>query len=393
MKRATVVIGGNFGDEGKGLLVDFLAQKAASDTIVVRHNGGAQAGHTVRTPDGVRHVFHHFGSGTLAGAPSYLAPPFIANPLLFAEEWKELKGLGIEPTIAIDPACAVTTPFDMIVNQLLEIRRAEKHGSCGVGIGETEERSLYPMYRLTVGDFVTGAHVGIIKRIENEWLPFRFEQVANEPLMVLKKWLKPGLFGQRFLRPAAEMALHCSKVDLRTWQNVIFEGAQGLALDRGHHFFPHVTRSNTGLQNVIDLAAAHGIDHLDVLYVTRAYLTRHGAGPMPNECKQPYKGIVDDTNIDHPFQGQLRFGLLDIDFLAESISADFLINARDFKGHLTGGIAVTCLDQIGKRMRWICGGEEFTGGYDEMLTDLRSRTGLPVKYLSFGPTRQHVVTV
>src|SRR5262245_50739362 len=66
--RATAVIGANFGDEGKGLLTDYLAAKDPAGTVVIRCNGGAQAGHTVVTPAGRRHVFHHLGSGSLAGA-------------------------------------------------------------------------------------------------------------------------------------------------------------------------------------------------------------------------------------------------------------------------------------------------------------------------------------
>lgn len=82
MKDIKIVIGANFGDEGKGKLTDYYT-KNADNCIVVCSNGGAQRGHTVLKSDGTRHVFHHFGSGTLNGADTYLPEDFILNPLVF----------------------------------------------------------------------------------------------------------------------------------------------------------------------------------------------------------------------------------------------------------------------------------------------------------------------
>lgn len=116
MPAATVVIGANWGDEAKGKMVDYFASLASGPTVVVRHNGGAQAGHTVLTPDDKRHVFSHFGSGTLAGAATYLARHFVCNPLVFWKESRELIALGAAPVMAADPRCFVTTPYDMLIN-------------------------------------------------------------------------------------------------------------------------------------------------------------------------------------------------------------------------------------------------------------------------------------
>ena len=89
---ARIVIGANFGDEGKGLVTDYLCSQGAG--VVVRFNGGAQAGHTVVTPEGERHVFRHFGSGTFLGVPTFLSQFFVCNPILFFEERKQLIDLG-----------------------------------------------------------------------------------------------------------------------------------------------------------------------------------------------------------------------------------------------------------------------------------------------------------
>lgn len=109
MKDIKIVIGGNMGDEGKGLMADYFSQKPNS--IVVCSNGGAQRGHTVVTSTGIRHVFHHFGSGTFNGASTYLSEDFICNPIIFRQEYNELKHLGYYPKIYINQNCMVTTPI------------------------------------------------------------------------------------------------------------------------------------------------------------------------------------------------------------------------------------------------------------------------------------------
>ena len=85
MKKAYAVIGANFGDEGKGLMTDYFC-RTNDNPIDIRINGGAQAGHTVCTPEGERHIFSHIGAGYFAGADTYLSEFFIANPMLFVKE-------------------------------------------------------------------------------------------------------------------------------------------------------------------------------------------------------------------------------------------------------------------------------------------------------------------
>ena len=147
---AKAVIGAGYGDEGKGLLTDFLAAET-KDTIVVRSNGGAQAGHSVVTDDGLRHVFHHIGSGALAGARTHLSRYFVAHPMLFPAEWSALRERGAELSITSDPRTLITTPFDVAVNQALELARGgSRHGSTGLGFGETIERNRHPQFAVTM---------------------------------------------------------------------------------------------------------------------------------------------------------------------------------------------------------------------------------------------------
>ena len=144
MANIKVVIGANFGDEGKGLMTDYFCHQATSqgeNCIVVMSNGGAQRGHTVVDPLGARHVFKHFGSGTLVKADTYCIDDFILNPMEFRQEYDALLQIGYLPKVYVHPNCRWSTPYDMIINQIVEeTRENKKHGSCGMGIWETVYR-------------------------------------------------------------------------------------------------------------------------------------------------------------------------------------------------------------------------------------------------------------
>ena len=129
MKKAYAVIGAGFGDEGKGLMTDYFCRRGGS-VINIRSNGGAQAGHTVCTAGGKRHIFSHIGSGSFAGADTYLSGYFILNPMLFS---RELQILGANAgRIFIDLQCIITLPCDMLLNQFAEtVRGNDRHGKSG----------------------------------------------------------------------------------------------------------------------------------------------------------------------------------------------------------------------------------------------------------------------
>lgn len=324
--KAWAVIGANYGDESKGKHVDYLCAKHGVD-LVVRFNGGAQAGHTVVTPDGRRHVFHHFGSGTFLGVPTYLSRFFVCNPILFNREFDELRPkLSVDPVVYVDPTCLVTTPWDMVINQEVERMRGEKrHGSCGVGFNETIERSKQECFELRVVDLHNhDFRNATIARIIKEWLPWRIAELGlnkdklksylDDADYIYSAWcLDAGMFMGR------TMAVPPPNKSNRP-QSVVFEGAQGLLLDQNYtEGFPHLTRSNTGMANVATLTKEWGVDEMEALYCTRTYLTRHGAGPLPGEVGTFHN---DDTNVPHEFQGTLRYAPLDVASLIKRCAED-----------------------------------------------------------------------
>jgi adenylosuccinate synthase len=376
MRTGAVIIGANYGDEGKGLMTDYLASNNPTDSLVVRFNGGAQAGHTVVLPDGRRHIFSHIGSGAFAGCPTFLSRFFIVNPLLFMREYKQLRALGLVPVLTVDAEAFVTTPYDMFINQLVESRRGKgRHGSCGAGINETVVRCLRSDSISTVTGDTTNASQFLVRlsEIERNWFPARLREHGIDPeSLEVRSFLESsGQIRAAFMRDVDDF-LAVSTVSCRypEAERVIFEGAQGLMLDQGRiDLWPHLTRSSTGLANVVYLAPRFGLDALRVTYVSRTYITRHGAGPLPGENDWSF---ADGTNVRNEFQGKLRFAPLDWHMMRRSIALDLAQARFSFPG-IDATLALTCADQL----------------------DVPSvvRVGIPLSHVSYGPTRLDVKTI
>lgn len=348
--KAIAVIGANFGDEGKGRLVDQLTSKANRPVVVVRYNGGAQAGHTVVTKN-KEHIFSHFASGTLAGADTYLSEFYIGNPFLYA---KELKTLG-NPTVYCHPLMPISTPYDMLINREIERFRADKkHGSCGYGVAETVERLCNTPYKTFICDADKNItkFKGNLKDIESKYIRKRLNNlgISNPSDWFMQSINCNGLLSQ-YYNELNLLIKNCERrktTFLSKYKTIIFEGAQGLCLDERSRFFPYVTRSKTGLTNVYSICRKLNIKYIEVIYVTRAYLTRHGVGPFPTEDKDLF--YEDKTNTENEWQGKLRFGCLDIDLLSESINNDM----KNCPLNIIPSIAITCFDQIGDKVKIKC---------------------------------------
>lgn len=360
MKDIHVVIGANYGDEGKGRATAHWVRQHSGDSVAaVRFNGGAQAGHTV-IQGSRRHVFSHLGAGTLDGAPTILTSDFVCSPYLFNKEWYSLSDLvAYDPVVLVSPECPVTTPWDGWLNQVQEIRRGSgRHGSVGVGFGETIERQTrYQQFGLTVQDLtVESVRDEKLKDLIELYLPARLGDldIKVDQLSDDLRWMYDGrervmeIFKSQCDIFLSHVTVAPESQTLNHYDVLVFEGAQGLALDQNSPDFPHVTRSNTGLDNVLAALSRAGIsDPISPTYVTRCYLTRHGAGPLPGEINSvdfgKYFQVVDETNRPHQFQGSLRFAPLGVDAFSNRVRADL----AKVPNHQLGSVSlmVTCLDQ------------------------------------------------
>ncbi|EJC81664.1 adenylosuccinate synthase [Rhizobium leguminosarum bv. trifolii WSM2297] len=391
--RAQAVIGALYGDEGKGLMVDRLAA-ATPEAVVVRSNGGAQAGHTVVDPAGLRHVFHHIGSGSFAGAATHFSRFFVAHPMLLLDELAALGELGVRPQISSDPRAPVTTPLDVILNQALELARGTaRHGSCGLGFGETIERNLHPEFALSTKDlFRLDLHARLVS-IRDAWVPVRLAALGITALPAeLAAALADDITIARF---EADCAAYLERVTL--WPDrrlcergtVIFEAAQGLALDQDRGAFPHVTRSNTGLANMLAISAEAGISELDATYATRCYTTRHGAGPLKGEVPAlPGIHVIDPTNAPNEWQGTLRLAPLDLGTLRNAIAHDLTLDRGGIM--VRAGLAVTCLDQAEDDFAVTDDGAAIRLDPAHAASRIADLAGLPLWAESWGPRRGDV---
>jgi adenylosuccinate synthase len=393
--KSIVVIGSNYGDEAKGAYTDFFASQN-DDSIVIRFNGGAQAGHTVQHEE-VRHVFSHFGSGSLAGRPTYLSEFFVNHPMLFIQEWDNLASKFITPKVYVHPNSLVTTPWDMLLNQLKEKKKQKygsQHGSVGVGFGETIERNLNKDFQLKVQDLNCPYLLGKLRSIKNIYFKNQIEvHELEEEFEFFKETSDSPFLEERFLN---DIKFFLSKIIIWNYSVIdqykvsIFEGAQGLLLDMNSGVFPHVTRSNTGLTNVLSiLKQLKNVSEVDVYYLSRSYLSRHGAGELKNEVNK-LQGIevVDPTNKPHEYQGSLRFAPLYHSEFFDRIDKDFitsLIEFRDLK--FAKHVCFSCLDQIKNDPIFISEDGLLNTVNKELYINYLEGTS---SYCSYGPTRNDI---
>lgn len=321
-----VVIGGLFGDEGKGKTVSYLCSNIdPKKSIVVRFSGAHQAGHNVIV-DGIQHVFSNFGSGTLQNIPTYWSKFCAVDPLAVLKELKILKEKGIDPLLLLDEQCPITTPYERYFNR--NDQRNLNDGTCGNGVGATYNRQE-KFYSLTVFDLKFP--VVFKEKLKNIGEYYNLPNITQSIEMADFKMACRTLFSNN-VRPIQDIHSY------RTYENYIFEGSQGLLLDQNFGFFPNVTRSNTGTKNILDM----GFSIDEVIVVIRPYQTRHGNGFMSNEYL--YGGINNnpyETNISNEYQGIFRKSVLDLDLLKYAIKSDNYIRNSD-----NISLMITCLDTI-----------------------------------------------
>ena len=316
--KASIVIGANYGDEGKGTIVARLA-KAGTNVLNILTNGGSQRGHSILTKDGSM-TFQHFGSGTYHGADSYYSRYYILNPIQFVDEYMRLI---VKPKyIYRDPRCRWSTPYDVMANLIQEEQRGRK-ASCGMGIWNTVNRCDH-MPIMLFDEFMANpdrqdAYLEGVKRY--------YEGFVDIPDRWKDTWDSDGV-RHHFVRDCEIMHTLTKAVELATllcYENLIFENGQGLLLkDTGKDTYD-TTPSDTGITYALRIAREIGVEDVTAHYVTRPYLTRHGDGVLVGETdRKDVSAMIDEDRTNHynDHQGQFRYGLLDMESLYGRIKED-----------------------------------------------------------------------
>jgi adenylosuccinate synthase len=358
MHEVKIVVGLSYGDEGKGSTVNSLCTDP-TNTIVVRFNGGHQAGHTV-VQRGQKHVFSNFGSGTMKGIPTYWSEFCTVNPIGVRNEGKALREYAlpikeVEPIVYFDANAMVTTPFD--IHQNMVNLRTLKDGTVGVGFGQTIKRNEEGFYRLYMRDLLyPKIRDEKLRLIGERYYDYNYQGQMippsqsitshNETIRVVNEAIEEFKLACDELVRQYPIVNDITNV-LRYDADLIFEGAQGIMLDMDYGYFPHVTRSNTTSKNAFSIIKKFNIpcNRVITYYISRAYQTRHGNGYLCNEGQ--FKNDVEirinpkETNVDTGAQGIFRRAVLDLDTLRYAINCDEHHNFTTEKV-----LVMTCCDHV-----------------------------------------------
>ena len=353
IREVKVITGANYGDEGKGVVSNYFTKRAVQRDMRVLNvlfNGGCQRGHTVNG-----HIFHSFGAGAIEGADTYYTRKFMVDPIVWFNEYNEL---GQKPKLIIHPGAWVVTPYDVMINQALERKRGDaRHGSCGFGIFETRHRCEQMENHLLAKDLSNEEILfEKLNKIKKEYYPARCEELGIEVEF------NPYMF-DNFMTCAHQM-MKCGDVSFSgpevffNYESIIFEGGQGLLLsEENTDNYPYLTPSITsykGAEVELLYLLKNTKAEFEFCLVSRPYLTRHGAGPLPYECEKEKLSdkIIDETNMPNEWQGSLRFAPLNLrtsfamgSTIAHYESILFKYPYEYPQVTLKFSKAITCLDQ------------------------------------------------
>lgn len=324
MKIARIITDLSYGDAGKGTTIDFLARQVKS-SVIVRYNGGPQAAHNVITPDGRHHTFAQFGSGSFVpNVVTHLSEDMLVNPFNMQAEAEHLVSLGVNDIwnrITIDSRAKVITPWHVAVNRLRENSRGgSRHGSCALGVGETVWDSIKRSDLALYTDDLKYNNLPIkLEAIRKYKLKQAIEEFGNinesDEWKILTDTSQVSLIANYYLQWSDRVRVvkpgylvYLADV----YDQILFEGAQGVLLDEDYGFHPYTTWSHATPENALrQLADIRYNFPIEKLGLVRAYTTRHGPGPFVTEDSGLEDVLREYHNGKDQWQGAFRYGHFD----------------------------------------------------------------------------------
>jgi adenylosuccinate synthase len=356
--RNVVVIGTQWGDEGKGKIVDWLTDRAQG---AVRFQGGHNAGHTLVIA-GKKTVLHLIPSGILRGnVDCYIGNGVVLSPQALVQEMDELEaaGVAVSPRLRISEACPLILPYHAALDQAREAASGEKRiGTTGRGIGPAYEDKV-ARRAIRLQDLFKPVRFAEKLQVLLDFHNFVLERYYKQPAVDYQKTLDETLALAPRLGPLVADVPRALYEANRNGKNLLFEGAQGSLLDIDHGTYPFVTSSNC-VAGAAAAGAGIGPHQLHyVLGITKAYTTRVGGGPFPTELSDNVGELLRQRGQEFgATTGRpRRTGWFDAAALKRSIQLNGV-----------SGLCITKLDVLdGVEAVKICVGYEIEGRMSDIL--------------------------
>jgi adenylosuccinate synthase len=356
--RNVVVIGTQWGDEGKGKIVDWLTDRAQG---VVRFQGGHNAGHTLVIA-GKKTVLHLIPSGILRGAVQcYIGNGVVLSPQALAQEMDELEAAGVTLAgrLRLSEACPLILPYHGALDLAREAASGDKKiGTTGRGIGPAYEDKV-ARRAIRLQDLFKPVRFAEKLQVLLDFHNFVLEHYYKQPRVDFKRTLDETLALAPRLAPLVADVPRALYEANRAGKNLLFEGAQGSLLDIDHGTYPFVTSSNC-VAGAAAAGAGIGPHHLHyVLGITKAYTTRVGGGPFPTELSDGVGELLRQRGQEFgATTGRpRRTGWFDAAALKRSIQLNGV-----------SGLCITKLDVLdGVEAVKICVGYEIDGQLSDIL--------------------------
>ena len=426
MAKNVVVLGTQWGDEGKGKVVDLLTDRA---NYVVRYQGGHNAGHTL-VIDGEKTVLHLIPSGILRdnvtcviGNGVVLSPDALFEEIAMLEE----RGVPVKERLVISEACPLILPYHIALDQARELARGSKAiGTTGRGIGPAYEDKV-SRRGLRVGDLFNSEDFAAKLKDIISYHNFMLTEYYQAPAVDYDKVLTDALAVADTLKAMVVDVTDILNKARQRGDAIMFEGAQGTLLDIDHGTYPYVTSSNTTVGGVAT-GAGFGPLNLDyVLGIVKAYTTRVGSGPFPTELacevgqhlgvkghefgattgRKRRTGWFDAVAMKRAVQinSISGFCLTKLDVLDGLDELKICIGYKDADGHISDvpPMAADGYDLVTPVYESMPGWSENTFGmteYDALpqaaknyIQRLQTLTSVPMDIISTGPDRNHTMVI
>lgn len=412
------VIGVDWGDSGKGRLVDDLAQNAH---VVARYNGGSNTGHTIKNSFG-KFALHIIPSGIFNKNTTCLIGRGVAVDLesLIDDEIEQLKNANVSwKNLLIDEQATLTMPYHKLRDDLRENLSNAKIGTTKKGVGPTYADRVERV-ALRVKDIIDPEFKNRLK--QEIQFQNKFFNLKLSPNKILKQYLRYA----KIIKPFVTNSVPIVEKAIKEGKNVLFEGAQGWLLDIDGGTYPYVTSSNTGVVGIWRSFDLHPSKIIHVIGITKAYLTRVGEGPMPTKMKGAERKIIIEKGQEiGTTSGRTRDpGWLDLILLKEACIVNGVNHLALTKLDVLSGFKkikiCTAYKRKGKSTGYLSGDadylaecipdyEEVDGWMEDLskvktyaalpknakdfITKIENYIHVPVNFIGVGPEREQAVYV